>query len=525
MKHEFTVKKFKEQTVYALESASVGASSTAGGATVTKALGGVHRRNGDNLLAQEAGDKKEAPKPRNFVAKNAKMGGAGQHRDKKKEQKQGKEKHRKPFAENFNSEYDDEAGMADNNLETLKRAVQGLDDLIGAGDNLPEWCQEKIAVAKSMLVAVWDYMESEEHRMSEGAEFGAYYYEQLAQQVFDHNPDLTDEKEILDLGYNIAKNDLGSRAQGIFRDEDFPSDFVSAYGYLKKQGVAEGSEQIYNILALDKGNALKKPTKLKWKASSLEDIFDALAAQDWYPLEINGVEVIAGKRLKQGVAEGLPQTLRKVVPGYAKREIDKKMDAGKFGKTDADKDANFQRYKKIQDKIKEEGEKTMSRAAKGVMKYGKDGMKALAKAGRNGASEKELDSIRDKHDNYNEGLDDPKDNPCWKGYHPVGTKKKGGRTVPNCVPKESVAESRDMCHVCGQTPCNCTTVDEYESRLKEMLDLKLAEKIPPNASVDYYIQDFSKSNAPQFRGKTKEKRRQMAVAAYYGSKQPKKKKK
>ena len=58
---------------------------------------------------------------------------------------------------------------------------------------------------------------------------------------------------------------------------------------------------------------------------------------------------------EEGVAEGLPQTLRKVVPGYAKREIDKKMDAGKFGKTDADKDANFHRYKKIQDKIKEQG--------------------------------------------------------------------------------------------------------------------------------------------------------------------------
>lgn len=26
------------------------------------------------------------------------------------------------------------------------------------------------------------------------------------------------------------------------------------------------------------------------------------------------------------------------------------------------------------------------------------------------------------------------ENPCWKGYHPVGTKKKAGRTVPNCVP-------------------------------------------------------------------------------------------
>lgn len=28
------------------------------------------------------------------------------------------------------------------------------------------------------------------------------------------------------------------------------------------------------------------------------------------------------------------------------------------------------------------------------------------------------------------------DNPCWKGYKPVGTKKKAGRTVPNCVPVE-----------------------------------------------------------------------------------------
>jgi len=64
--------------------------------------------------------------------------------------------------EDHNPEYDDEAGMADNNLETLRRAVDGIDDVINSGDNLPEWCQEKIAVAKSMLVSVWDYMRSEE---------------------------------------------------------------------------------------------------------------------------------------------------------------------------------------------------------------------------------------------------------------------------------------------------------------------------------------------------------------------------
>jgi hypothetical protein len=53
-----------------------------------------------------------------------------------------------------------------------------------------------------------------------------------------------------------------------------------------------------------------------------------------------------------------------------------------------------------------EGKRTMSRAAKGNEKYGKDGMKALAKAGRDGASEKELDAIRDKYDNYNEDLNE-----------------------------------------------------------------------------------------------------------------------
>jgi hypothetical protein len=33
------------------------------------------------------------------------------------------------------------------------------------------------------------------------------------------------------------------------------------------------------------------------------------------------------------------------------------------------------------------------------------------------------------------GLEEAKD-PCWKNYKQIGTKKKGGKTVPNCVPKE-----------------------------------------------------------------------------------------
>lgn len=29
-----------------------------------------------------------------------------------------------------------------------------------------------------------------------------------------------------------------------------------------------------------------------------------------------------------------------------------------------------------------------------------------------------------------------KQDPCWKGYTQVGTKSKGGKSVPNCVPQK-----------------------------------------------------------------------------------------
>ena len=51
----------------------------------------------------------------------------------------------------------------------------------------------------------------------------------------------------------------------------------------------------------------------------------------------------------------------------------------------------------------DEETKTMSRAAKGVMKYGKDGMQALSKAGKEG---KNLDKVRSKYNKYDESVDE-----------------------------------------------------------------------------------------------------------------------
>ena len=69
---------------------------------------------------------------------------------------------------------------------------------------------------------------------------------------------------------------------------------------------------------------------------------------------------------------------------------------------------------------------------------------------------------------------------CWKGYTAVGMKMKNGRKVPNCVPEETDLEEK----------------------------MNLAK-----ASMGDVIKDFKKSDAPQFAGKSVEKRREMAIAA------------
>jgi hypothetical protein len=48
---------------------------------------------------------------------------------------------------------------------------------------------------------------------------------------------------------------------------------------------------------------------------------------------------------------------------------------------------------------------------------------------------------------------------------------------------------------------------------KEELFKKIKEKLTKSTSVKKYIDDFKKSDEPQFKGKSKEKIRQMAVAA------------
>lgn len=162
MNNEFTKINNGKEVRYVLEDG--GSTTTGAVATVEKPLGELQRRT-------------DPPKPRNFVAKNAKMGGAGQHKDKKKAEKQGSVKHKKPFMESEANVSDreldtidpqdqgeEEGSFVKNQIHTMLRVLTHLEHAIGDEEDLPEWVQMKLSQAQQSVVGVMDYMISEKER-------------------------------------------------------------------------------------------------------------------------------------------------------------------------------------------------------------------------------------------------------------------------------------------------------------------------------------------------------------------------
>ena len=52
----------------------------------------------------------------------------------------------------------EQAGMIKSNLQSIASKAQSLHDMIGDMDQLPEWVQEKIAVADEMIDTISDYL-------------------------------------------------------------------------------------------------------------------------------------------------------------------------------------------------------------------------------------------------------------------------------------------------------------------------------------------------------------------------------
>lgn len=116
-------------------------------------------------------------------------------------------------------------------------------------------------------------------------------------------------------------------------------------------------------------------------------------------------------------------------------------------------------------------EANMSRAAKGHEKYGKEGMKALAKAGREGAGEEKLNKIRDKHDKYNESMD-----PADQGEYD----REGEMAIRNLTTAEDAADE-------------LRSILDADDNLPEWVQKKIT------LAVDYLdtARDYMKSKEPE----------------------------
>ena len=57
-------------------------------------------------------------------------------------------------------------------------------------------------------------------------------------------------------------------------------------------------------------------------------------------------------------------------------------------------------------------------------------------------------------------------------------------------------------------------LERLKDLAKEETEKPVSEKLTKKHKVDDFVDDFKKSKAPQFKGKSAEKKRKMAVAAY-----------
>ena len=140
--------------------------------------------------------------------------------------------------EEFNGEYDDEAGMVQSNLRTMARAVNGLLDTIEDNDNLPEWAQEKLAKAEMMTTSVWDYLLSQKEQGMDPK----------VQGMAEAKADPTGSWVVYN-GSKIVRFKTHSGAKA-YAEKNGGTVASSEYYYdkIQKQGVAEGSQRVDSLV-------------------------------------------------------------------------------------------------------------------------------------------------------------------------------------------------------------------------------------------------------------------------------------
>jgi hypothetical protein len=318
-------------------------------------------------------------------------------------------------------EYDYEGQMARTQLQTILRNSKDLIDMITDEENMPEWVQSKITLAQDYISTVRDYIQSKE---------------ELEEGTFKYHMDKAIEAE--------QRGDTKKRAQHLenARTAKFAmktSDYSKNRALLDKHKQMSMSEGYYNDIGPEYGGAGKGRSEDAMLTAKLTRQAKAAAKKAGKTFNTSAEYRLWHKKQKPKKAvkeeveieEGMQQTLRKYVPGYAKRQIDNKMDAEKFGKRDVDRDANFHRYKKIQDKLKEQG-----------VAEGKEEAEQIDEISRTTA----MNYVRANQEDDAKKMNDPtkRKNPTFKSTV-VGKHNKG-------VSKNTIGFSNAMARISGHKP-------------------------------------------------------------------------
>lgn len=488
MKHEFIKIKSDNETRYVLESGSSGGTSTGNVATSSPALDGIQRRKpGQNLITQE--DDKYAKisvpptTPRNFVAKNAKTGGAGAHRDKKAELKRGKEKHKKPFIEQGAAGSLNELAPAggeggDNYGGDLRDILMGYID-----KHYPELFDE---FGKDMVDTV----------VSDMATMGMF-----------GDIDTDNEDDLEDAVSQIMRHFDGedvAEGSGISKDKETKFhaelDKLVHKTFGKRKGEMEGYNNPDHEISMASHELL----------SIIEDAKRLLKLIRRYS-EIEGLEAWQQSKITKA-ADYLNSVLNNLQGKSLMHREDHSNFNNGWGQNSYNTYAGGHHGRGVaENQLSEKAPPGMEKDVLRLKKqYPGQPEKAFATAWM---------IYNRKHGKKDETVSEISDT-TRQSY-----KQKAQAQVKELEPWTKKGEYRDIAkRAINRREKGLARVKE-DAYIEE-LAAKMAEKLDPNADVDVWVQDFQKADPNkyhQFKNKTPEKKARMAVAARYAAKNPSKK--
>jgi len=298
---------------------------------------------------------------------------------------------------------DREAAMARADLYKLANYSTKLFKMIQDGDQLEGWVQAKITKSADYIASVYHFMEYEMKFSEYGERLEtADMYSESVKREFKRK--LTEAKVKLEKLKEKNQKDLGEGWEDMMAANKKAAS-EKGTGKFDKKNTSTGTQYTRKASTFTDGGDDSDTKKAKAKAKKTTEGIKDIAKKAMGAVKKAGSKAL--DTLGHGSDEDMIKDLQKKtgMPQTGKKPMAVKNEALKGGqkKLDVDKDGKLEKsdFEKLRagKGVKEAEQKTMSRAAKGHEKYGKEGMQALAKAGKEGKS---LDPVRKKYDKYDE---------------------------------------------------------------------------------------------------------------------------